>query len=155
MPVFYVIRLKLKFRHRLFQKFWNFEKIFTELGDTAHQSWKDSGKSPDPRQLATREVPKSVQIHWFRNIQSAEVKPAFVTRDLGAECELGLHIWSAWSYVQNLVSNFLFFENFDFKKYFHGFFIREATLRSTKLNPTGIPYQKGTKMTWNFRQPKT
>ena len=35
---------KLKFIHRLFQKIWNFEKIFAELGDTAPQSWKDSGK---------------------------------------------------------------------------------------------------------------
>ena len=48
-PVFDRIRLAWKFRHRPFRIFSNFEKkIFTELGDTAPQSWQHFGK---PRKI--------------------------------------------------------------------------------------------------------
>ena len=46
-----LFRLKVKFRDRSFQRYRSHQKIFTELGDTAHQSWKDSRnfwKIPDP-----------------------------------------------------------------------------------------------------------
>ena len=42
-----------------------------------------------------------------------EVKPVFVPRDIGAERELALYIWSAWTYVQNPGQKKLLFENFD------------------------------------------
>ena len=51
MSVFARIRVVVKFRHKPFQIFWKFEKIFTELGDTAPQSWTDFGncrKIQDP-----------------------------------------------------------------------------------------------------------
>ena len=43
MPVFDRIGRVGKFRHRPFRIFWNFEKIFIELGDTAPQSWTHFG----------------------------------------------------------------------------------------------------------------
>ena len=42
-PVFDRTRFNLKFRHRSFQRYRSHQKIFTELGDTAPQSWTDFG----------------------------------------------------------------------------------------------------------------
>ena len=57
---------------------------------------ENSGKSPDPRQHSLSGAPKGVRSHTFTDIESAEVKPPlFVPRDIGAEYELGLRIWSA------------------------------------------------------------
>ena len=50
MPVFDRFRLVLKSRHRPFRIFWNFEKIFIELGDTAPQISKNSENFQNPRQ---------------------------------------------------------------------------------------------------------
>ena len=119
MSIFDCIRLVLKLRHRPFRIFSNFEKIFTELGDTAHQSWKiseNSGNSPGPRQLFMK-ITEKVFISKDLCIISDPIfseASLFVTRDIGAEYELGLRIWSAWPYVQNSWPKKLFFENFGF-----------------------------------------
>ena len=63
----------------------------------------NSGKSPDPRQDSASGAPKSVQRYcqyWSSQVRPVWGEAAFVPRDIGAEWELGLHIWSAWSYVQ-------------------------------------------------------
>ena len=82
-----------------------------KVGRIPEISWKSRG----PGQHSLSGAHKGVRSHSFTDIESAEVKlHFFVPRDIGAEYELGLRIWSAWPYVQNSWPKKMIFE----KKYF-------------------------------------
>ena len=124
MPVFDRFRLVLKFRHRPFRIFWNFEKIFTELGARAPQSWSHFGKFGKFwifRQLFHENHHKSVLDCPRRGPLCTKIwrhentVNFFLPRDIGAQGSDELHIWYLWSYVQANLWKFLFFQNFDFR----------------------------------------
>ena len=82
MPVFVRIRLVLKFRHRPFRIFSNFEKIFIELGDTAPQSWTHFGKfqkiAESPRILSSLKL--AVDQKWLKRGSRVRKKSVYVFR---------------------------------------------------------------------------
>ena len=100
MPIFARIMLNLNFRHRSLQRYRSHQRnsLSSEIQlFKVGRISKNPGKFPDPGQLFMK-ITVKVFIHKDICIVSDTifgVKLIFVTRDIGAEYELGLRIWSA------------------------------------------------------------
>ena len=105
-PVFDRFRLVTKSRHRPFRIFWNFEKIFIELGDTAPQSWTNFGnfrKIPDPSTAVVRKSYMGTDqkcSKWFLELKKSVVNffPPY-SQSLGV-------VWSSYLVGIGLYTNF-------------------------------------------------
>ena len=98
--------------HRPFRIFSNFEKIFTEIGDTALQSWTNFGNFRKIQDPSTDFQWKSSRKCSDEDFHDFLMCVLFFTRDIRAQGSGALHIWYLLSYIQILVSFFCFFWNF-------------------------------------------